>query len=372
MATLFIIMVNDEAAARGDELWADAMEPEDAGDLRVEWEPLEVHQRMITETLHAQSPRLSEWYVSAVTVLHDRRPAAWMSIVGHLCRDLMNGAPRHFNLPVVSRVDYGQLVGDLDDALPETLADDPGGLDSSAWAALRALVGEHRRLSAQLSPEDLFAAAGRPATGSEAARRELDRSWRETQRFFQSVTHIRDPGRRDPDPIAVQRHFTVLEDLLGAQMRAVPYWSLDAELQEIAALEDPEAGDLQRAARLWRGEAEQAFYEALSSPRWVPLLVAAGFLNYPPPPEQVGGGTGLPFWAVSRYLARIAERAPGEVLAAIRKLPDTDNGRVHADLIDAAKAMPAAEAAEVAALVPAWLARPWGAFAAENAAGLVT
>jgi hypothetical protein len=309
--------------------------------------------------------------VSAVTVVRERRPAAWMPVLGHLCRDLMNGAPRHFNLPIAPRVEYDKWVARLDSALDQPLGEAPAPLTPEAWEALRALLMEHRALTERLAPEVLFAAAGRPATGSETARRELDRAWRETQRFFLSITHIRDPSQADPEAAEVINWFAVLEDLLAAQLRAVPYWSLDDELQEIAALDQPTEADLQRAARLWRGDAETQFFETLTSSGWVPLLVAAGYLDAPPAPEYVDGGVRLPFWPVSRYLARVAGAAPAGVIAAIERLPSTDNGRVHADLVEAVAAMPATDGSKAVGHVIRWLGRPWGSFAAENAVQFV-
>lgn len=294
-----------------------------------------------------------------------------MAVLGHLCRDLMNGAPRHFNLPIAPRVEYVKLVARLETALGEPLGSAPAPLGPEAWEALRALLTEHHRLTERLAPDELFAAAGRPATGSATARRELDRAWRETQRFFQGITHIPDPTKADPDRAEVVSWFGVLEDLLAAQLRAVPYWSLDEELKEIAGLERPTAADLRRAARLWRGDAELQFFETLTSPAWVPLLVEAGFLDTPPAPESVEGGVRLPFWAVSRYLARVAGAGPAEVMAAIDKLASTDNGRVHADLVEAALKMPAADATKMVPQVMGWLGRRWGSFAAENVVKLV-
>jgi hypothetical protein len=141
--------------------------------------------------------------------------------------------------------------------------DRPLPLGPDASETLRALLAEHRQLTERLAPDELFAAAGRPATGSETARRELDRAWRETQRFFPGITHIRDPKQAHTDRAEVVRWFAVLEDLLAAQLRAVPYWSLDEELQEIARLEHPTVEG---------GDAELQFFETLRSPAWVPLL----------------------------------------------------------------------------------------------------
>jgi hypothetical protein len=351
---------------------SDRLPTEGGNDARGEdWAGLTERRRFIAERLNEQSTRLAEWYVSAVTVVRQRRPAAWTPVLGHLCRDLMNGAPRHFNLPIAPRIEYDKWVTLLDNALGERLGEAPALLTPMAWEALRALITEHRGLTERLAPETLFAAAGRPAAGSETARRELDRAWRETQKFFVSITHIRDPNQPDPEAAEVISWFAVLEDLLAAQLRAVPYWSLDKELQEIAAIEQPTKADLERAARLWRGDAETQFFETLTSPGWVPVLVAAGYLDAPPAPERGDGGVRLPFWSVSRYLARVAGAAPAEVIAAIEKLASTDNGRVHADLVEAAVAMPATDAAKTVRHVIRWLGRPWGSFAAENAVQLV-
>lgn len=267
----------------------------------------------------------------------------------------MNGAPRHFNLPIAPRIEYDKWVTRLDNALGEGLGEAPALLTPKAWEALRALITEHRGLTERLAPETLFAAAGQPAAGSETARRELDRAWRETQKFFVSITHIRDPSQPDPEAAEVLSWFAVLEDLLAAQLRAVPYWSLDKELQEIAAIEQPTKADLERAAPLWRGDAETQFFETLTSPGWVPVLVAAGYLDAPPAPERGDGGVRLPFWSVSRYLARVAGATPAGVMAAIEKLASTDKGRVHADLVEAAVAMPATDAAKTVRHVIRWL-----------------
>jgi hypothetical protein len=350
----------------------DRLPSEPVGDAGGEdWAGLTERRQFIAERLTEQSRRLGEWYVSAVTVVRDRRPSAWMGVLGHLCRDLMNGAPRHFNLPIAPRVEYPELVARLDTAIGEPLGEAPSPLGPEAWEALSALLAEHRQLTERLAPDELFAAAGRPATGSETARRELDRAWRETQRFFQSITHIRDPTKADPDAAEVVSWFAVLEDLLAAQLRAVPYWSLDEELKEIVTLEEPTVEDLRRAARLWRGDAELQFFETLSSSAWVPLLVETGFLASPPAPESVEGGVRLPFWPVSRYLARVAEAAPAQVLAAVENVASTDNGRVHADLVEAAVKMPASDAAKMVPRVIGWVGGPWGAFAADPAVTLV-
>jgi hypothetical protein len=337
-----------------------------------DWEMLEEHQLRIARRLREQSSRLASWYVAAATIARTRPTEQWVSLLAHLCREVMNAAPRHYDLPVPKRVDYVRLVGQLSTVLTDELPQEAAGAPQAAWAAVRELVEEHRRAGARLEPEALFAAAGLPATASasDAARARLNRAWRELARYFVANTHMRDRTKEGPDPDRMLRCFEELEDLLGAQLRAMPYWSLEEELERIAALDEPRAGDLERALRLMRGGAETSFLEALRSPAWLPVLGDAGFLSHPPQPEAADDGVRLPFWPISRFLARIATEAPEAVVAAIESAPATSNGRVHADFVRGARVMPPEHGASIARLAPRWLEGEWSGFAAEEAAAL--
>lgn len=108
----------------------------------------------------------------------------------------------------------------------------------------------------------------------------------------------------------------------------------------------PSETDVQRALELLRQSANyQYFFDKLNSPDWIPPLADRGFFKDPPPPIREGTTIRFPFWVESRYLARMAAEEPGLVAEIISAIPETENTRVHEDIVDAACRMPARLAA---------------------------
>lgn len=329
-------------------------------------------QRDIARSLAKHNPELGRWFTSAAALTHDQRPSAWPELVAHLGRDLMNRLPEYFDVPRPPRIEYPQLVGKLVKALGTELS--AGGdvlLSGKALEALRTLVAAQAANTARPGPGVLFAAAGRPPSPLETHRIALNDAWTQTQRAFVAAVHMRSVGK-DPVPASeVLVLFNRFEDLLAAQLGAVSFWSLEAELREIAGLTEPTRSDLDRALLLARGEAINTFLGSLSSPAWLAPMTAAGLFESPTPTEVLTDrGYRTPFWEPSRFLVRIASQAPDEVTQTLLSLPSTDNARVHRDIIDAALAMPAQHAARIASVVPAILPGPYPMFAAEPAAQL--
>jgi len=96
-------------------------------------------------------------------------------------------------------------------------------------------------------------------------------------------------------------------------------------------------------------DVEREFWNLLDDERWVTVLREAGVFDDPPPPETVEGGIRFPSWGASKYLARVASRVPSEV-ASVFAATATENVSVIGDMLDAARAVPIADAG---ALVPA-------------------
>ena len=83
------------------------------------------------------------------------------------------------------------------------------------------------------------------------------------------------------------------------------------------------------------------FFDQLKSPEWIPHLVSNGLFSDPPPAERTGNTIGFPIWPASQYLVRMAPLAPDEVSKVLLGIPETDNVRVHFDLIKAGPFAPA-------------------------------
>lgn len=82
------------------------------------------------------------------------------------------------------------------------------------------------------------------------------------------------------------------------------------------------------------------FFERLSSPEWIAPLKENGLFHNPPPMEVDDRGVRAMVWAPSQYLARVASKAPAEVLDVMLGI-ETDNERTLADFAQAAASMPA-------------------------------
>lgn len=122
----------------------------------------------------------------------------------------------------------------------------------------------------------------------------------------------------------------------------------------------PTPEQVERAiALLGQIEQRRYFLDRLENPEWVLPLFERDFFAYPPQiiKDDIQGTLAFPPWPESRYLARMAGRAPAEVLQAILQVPETDNVIVHADFADAALAMPPALAAAWAEKEVGWLER---------------
>ncbi|MCJ7589120.1 MAG: hypothetical protein MUQ00_14650, partial [Candidatus Aminicenantes bacterium] len=92
---------------------------------------------------------------------------------------------------------------------------------------------------------------------------------------------------------------------------------------------------------------EAYFFARLENPHWIVPLAERGFFKYPPRAEHVqGGGVRFPTWPPSRYLARMATKAPTEVAAIFARI-ETDNSFIIGDMLKAALAMPTDVAASL-------------------------
>ncbi|MCB0859167.1 MAG: hypothetical protein KDB54_00750 [Solirubrobacterales bacterium] len=84
-----------------------------------------------------------------------------------------------------------------------------------------------------------------------------------------------------------------------------------------------------------RGSVQSAyFFDSLQDPDWIEPLRAAGFFDLPPDPVTTVEGTLHLPWPESRYLKRMASRAPNEVARAIEGFEATPNERVMIDVCE--------------------------------------
>ena len=124
------------------------------------------------------------------------------------------------------------------------------------------------------------------------------------------------------------------------------------------------------------GRAEQCryFFAKLENPEWIEPLRENGFFKNPPPriEDRTSETISFPIWPESRYLVRMASLKPEIVLDIILGIPDTNNTRVHEDVIDAALSMPANLAAKLADKAKEWVKSPYQLLLPDKLGKLVT
>ena len=86
-----------------------------------------------------------------------------------------------------------------------------------------------------------------------------------------------------------------------------------------------------------RGENYEFFFLNVSEPMWLDHLKHRGFFDSPPiVSTATDGAVQMPAWLPISYLARVFNSEPEKVLNVLEHLPDTDNPRILADIVDVA------------------------------------
>ena len=145
-------------------------------------------------------------------------------------------------------------------------------------------------------------------------------------------------------------------------------------VEHLAAKEHPTRADLRRL----RDEVPNTltildhFFTRIQSWRWLEPLRTRGFFHHPPAPLERSDGVFMPPWPQSQYLARMAseQAAQRKVLEIILSLPETRNGKIHSDLIEAANRLPVPMAAQLVDQAKAWATGPWSEMLADDVAEL--
>jgi hypothetical protein len=185
-------------------------------------------------------------------------------------------------------------------------------------------------------------------------------------------------GRPRPIDEAFHQFWDEMESLLDVILDRFEARYLDTHrlIDELLAKSAPTATD----ARRLRNHAPNNlvalgyFFDNLTSTAWLEPLRDEGFFQHPP--DQVvdheQGTVWFPPWPASRYLVRIAAKAPETVLEIVRRIPHTTNARVLADLLDIVLALPVDLAIVLVPKMETWFATPHQLFQPERIFTLLT
>lgn len=121
-------------------------------------------------------------------------------------------------------------------------------------------------------------------------------------------------------------------------------------ISDIISQKAPSESDIQSVLEKIEkfGANYQFFFINISNPLWIGPLKERGCFTTPMPVQELPDNTfTFPFWLELRYLARVANEAPDEVVDIILHLPQTNNPRVYEHIVEAARNLPAEKSAKL-------------------------
>lgn len=113
------------------------------------------------------------------------------------------------------------------------------------------------------------------------------------------------------------------------------------------------------------------FFNKISSPDWIIPLWNKGFFKESPEIIQQDNYIRFPVWVESEYLVKMASLAPQTVAEVALSIPDTDNIRVHEDIVDITLNIPANLAMNFVPKIKQWLDSPYLLLLPEKVAELM-
>lgn len=104
--------------------------------------------------------------------------------------------------------------------------------------------------------------------------------------------------------------------------------------------------------------ARDHFFKSINNPAWLMPLAKEKVFDSAIREVRTDGYIWFPVWEEGEYLVRIADKAQDEVLAIIKKLPDTDNERVMTNVAGALLKIDTAKAVEATDKIKEYIKKP--------------
>ena len=328
----------------------------------------EKQQQICDWLIKLQLPVYAEAFRGSVRLLREKS-SGYGTFVCHTGRDIMNFLARTVAGIQSGRVQYEQLVDNLEKKWPDTLdpqashcvqLDEQGHrISPEVYEYIDNLIEEHKegRRRKQEAGElflDMF--LGSPEKDKDAIRKK----WKDTREFFVKCAHLREEDFFDDVLVKIRDNFQILEDLLhsAAELEYSRISTLDKILEEANnSVELPKSKKqerrltrmVERSLALIEKETDrQYFFSRLNNPAWIQPLAERGCFEGPPNNVHLQDGyLQCPSWGELEYLRNVCKEARDEVVEIVLALPSVDNPRVYADILEIALELDAERSARL-------------------------
>ena len=303
---------------------------------------LEVLQSKQTE----KSP-LGDWYIGALYALNNHYNPDRVAQAAHSLRELLQKLPRivQGNEVHVSATDFAGMRRNINDRiLKDKERYSEGWKNKIIDARLNKTLGKiedyfsHNQQPTRKEQIKQAVATIDPMVNSfgsgiqEVKRNQYHHLWNQLEKF--SHHGIR------PDVAEFKKCLEELENIVFDLL--APVTAKDQKgIQTILSLPDKSDSDVERMFSLIerRGANFLFFFRQVSENTdvtWLPYLEKKGYFAHPPNVQLIDDSVIFPFWWPIRYLAKISNQAPDEVIELVENLPPVNNPLVYDGILEIA------------------------------------
>ena len=303
---------------------------------------LEVLQSKQTE----KSP-LGDWYIGALYALNNHYNPDRVAQAAHSLRELLQKLPRivQGNEVHVSATDFAGMRRNINDRiLKDKERYSEGWKNKIIDARLNKTLGKiedyfsHNQQPTRKEQIKQAVATIDPMVNSfgseiqEVKRNQYHHLWNQLEKF--SHHGIR------PDVAEFKKCLEELENIVFDLL--APVTAKDQKgIQTILSLPDKSDSDVERMFSLIerRGANFLFFFRQVSENTdvtWLPYLEKKGYFAHPPNVHLIDDSVIFPFWWPIRYLAKISNQAPDEVIELVENLPPVNNPLVYDGILEIA------------------------------------
>ncbi len=334
--------------------------------------PWSSSRRRLLHWLKKKAPSLAELYETAVILLEQQPLPGRSRIIAHCVREIANALPGILAGVERTRLEYDKRLHEIALAWdrmirplirpPRTVGstsipDPQDALTEDFLGQIEELIKEHKatRAKPDTIAEKLFQADRPENRHLGDALRPVLRRWIKLKEWF--VGHAHDNGKTDSeyDWDDIKRRFILFERTVLTLGQG--FFVTIADIDDLIRNSTPADVHLV-VTQLGHIEHYRYFFENLKDPAWIPALRTEGIFRTPPPIEA----SGIPRWAASEYLVRVADRAdPTAVLNGLTDIVDAlaqrtlANPFVIRDLVDVLLKLPAQHSVRFISRLSKWV-----------------
>lgn len=200
--------------------------------------------------------------------------------------------------------------------------------------------------------ENLITQANPGGMAIEEVKKKAAKQLLDYQDWLSSIAHHGRPGVTQEEFRTKLEAFEQVLNILIAD-----YFDISRELITLMVTPDPSDADLEKLYQLFlRSATMEQFFQDLTNPKWLPLLRKA---NYFGRPKDIiiheNGAISCPPWPQSVYLFRCVEAAAEEVADILMEVGETENARIHQELVEIATKLPAHLVTAFAGRAASWI-----------------